>query len=261
MFSLEGKSAVVTGGASGIGLAIVERFVAAGAEVLLVDRKEAGAMAVKLGALYHQADVSEESEITKMLETACERFGKLDILISNAGIQPLGVNFSELTPDLLDRTFAVNVNSVAFGIKHAARLMKHGGRIVNTGSFVGMIGTPDSTGYSTSKAAVIHLTRLGAIELAPKKITVNAVSPGTVLTPAVTSIPNNPEIEFVKRMTPLGRLANPQEIAGIYHFLASDEASYITGQNIAVDGGITSGWNEYPLVPPANVQNGRWIDD
>jgi len=142
MFSLEGKSAVVTGGASGIGLAIVERFVAAGAEVLLVDRKEAR-----------------------------------------------------------------------------------------------------------------------AIELAPKKITVNAVSPGTVLTPAVTSIPNNPEIGFVKKMTPLGRLANPHEIAGIYHFLASDEASYITGQNIAVDGGITSGWKQYPLVPPPNVQNGRWIDD
>jgi len=93
MFSLEGKSTVVIGGASGIGLAIVERFVAAGAEVLLVDRKEARAIAVKLGALYYQADVSEESAITKMLETACERFGKLDILINNAGIQPLGVNF------------------------------------------------------------------------------------------------------------------------------------------------------------------------
>jgi NAD(P)-dependent dehydrogenase (short-subunit alcohol dehydrogenase family) len=251
----------VTGGASGIGLAIVERFVAAGADVLLVDRKETSVLAGKLGALFHQADVAKEADIVAMLETACLQFGRLDILINNAGIQPLGVNFSELTPDLLERTFAVNVNSVAFGIKHAARLMKHGGRIVNTASFVGMIGTPHSTGYSTSKAAVIHLTRLGAIELASKKITVNAVSPGTVLTPAVTSIPNNPEIGFVERMTPLGRLANPEEIAGTYHFLVSDEASYITGQNIAVDGGITAGWNEYPLVPPANVQNGRWIDD
>src|SRR5260221_6297452 len=121
-----------------------------------------------------------------MLETAYQRFGRLDILISNAGIQPLGINFSELTPDLLERTFAVNVNSVAFGIKHAARLMKHGGRIVNTASFVGMIGTPHSTGYSASKAAGIHPTRLRAIELAQEKITVNAGNPRTVVTPAVS---------------------------------------------------------------------------
>ena len=116
MFSLEGKSAVVTGGASGIGLAVVERFIAAGADVLLVDRKETSALASKIGALFHQANVAKEADIAGMLDTAYQRFGRLDILISNAGIQPLGINFSELTPDLLDRTFAVNVNSVASGL-------------------------------------------------------------------------------------------------------------------------------------------------
>jgi 3-oxoacyl-[acyl-carrier protein] reductase len=108
---------------------------------------------------------------------------------------------------------------------------------------------------------VIQLTKLAAIELAPRRITVNAVSPGTILTPAVTGIPSNPEIPFIERRTPLGRLGQPDEVAALCRFLASDEAAYITGQNIAIDGGLTAGWMEYDLVPPANVQNGRWVDD
>ena len=89
----------------------------------------------------------------------------------------------------------------------------------------------------------------------------NAISPGTILTPAVTEIPDNPEIPFVTARTPLGRLGQPEEVAALAHFLASDEAAYITGQNIAIDGGITAGWIEYPLTPPANVQGGGWVDD
>ena len=108
---------------------------------------------------------------------------------------------------------------------------------------------------------MIHLTKLAAIELAPRQITVNAISPGTILTPAVTEIPNNPEISVVEQRTPLRRLGSPDEVASLCHFLASDDAAYITGQNIAVDGGLTAGWTEYALVPPANVQNGKWIDD
>ena len=154
----------------------------------------------------------------------------------------------------------MNVNSVAFGIKHGGQWLERGGRIINTGSFVGMIGTPSGTAYSTSKAAVIHLTKLGAIELAPRGITVNCICPGTVLTPAVTNIPDNPEIPFVSKMTPLGRLAQPSEIAAVFHFLASDDASYVTGAIIPVDGGITAGWNEYPLTAPDNVIGGQWHD-
>lgn len=256
MFELTDKVAVVTGGSSGIGRAIVERFVKAGAKVLLVDRNEAAIA----GAVYHRADVSIEEEVRGMLERAAQEFGRIDILINNAGIQPLGVRFDELTPQLLQHTLEVNVHSVAYGIKHGGKLLQRGGRIINTGSFVGMIGSPSGTAYSTSKAAVIHLTKLGAIELAPKSITVNCVCPGTVLTPAVTSIPNNPEIPFVSRMTPLGRLAVPEEIAAVFHFLASDDASYVTGAIVPVDGGITAGWNEYPLTPPDNVMGGHWHD-
>ncbi|MCW0221168.1 MAG: SDR family oxidoreductase [Prosthecobacter sp.] len=256
MFDLTNKVAVITGGASGIGRAIVERFLKAGAQVLLVDRNEASIP----GSVFHQADVSNEDAVHGMIERGVQEFGHVDILINNAGIQPLGVSFDELTPQLMQRTLEVNVHSVAFGIKHGAKLIKPGGRIINTGSFVGMIGSPSGTAYSMSKAAVIHLTKLGAIELAAKGITVNCVCPGTVLTPAVTDIPDNPEIPFVSRATPLGRLAQPEEIAAVFHFLASDDASYVTGAILPVDGGITAGWSEYPLTAPDNVIGGQWHD-
>ena len=256
------KTAIVTGGASGIGLAIVQRFRAAGVLVLVADRRAAGAeIARTAGAEFLQTDVACEDQVAAMFDTALARFGHVDILINNAGIQPLGVGFNGITNDLLRRTFDVNVNGVAFGIKHAARVLADGGRVINLASFTGLLATPGAAAYATSKAAVIHLTRLAAIELAPRRITVNAISPGTIRTPAVTAIANNPEIPFIERRTPLGRLGEPEEVAALCHFLASDEAAYITGQNIAIDGGLTAGWMEYDLVAPANVQEGRWVDD
>ncbi len=261
-FTLLNKAAIVTGGASGIGLAIARRFSGSGCQVLIVDRRgdgEAIAQAAKLE--FFQADVSDESQVIAMFEAAQQRFGKIDILVSNAGIQPLGVGFDRVTGDLMRRTFEVNVNGVAFGIKHARRWLTDAGRVINIASFVGTFATPAAAVYAPSKAAVIHLTRLGAIELAPRKITVNAVSPGTILTPTVTGIPDNPEIPFVQGRTLLGRLGRPEEVAALCHFLASDDAAYITGQNIIIDGGLTTGWTEYDLVAPANVQNGKWVDD
>ncbi len=255
-FSLAGKSAVVTGGSSGIGRAIACRFRDAGADVLVADRRPG-----QDDFAYCESDVSREEDVVEMLDTAREQFGKVDILVNNAGIQPLGVGFDKITPPLLERTFAVNVHSVAYGIKHGGRVLSEGGRVVNTASFVGMLATPGAAAYATSKAAVIHLTRLGAIELAPRRITCNAVSPGTIRTPAVTGIADNPEVPFMEKRTPLGRLGEPEEVAALCHFLASDEAAYITGQNIAIDGGLTAGWTEYNLIPPANFKNGRWLDD
>jgi len=262
MFSLTNKTAIVTGGASGIGLAIAQRFVVSGARVLVADRRASGAKIAKaIQADFCQTDVSEEAEVAGMFDIARERFGRVNILVNNAGIQPLGVGFLGLTGDLLRRTFDVNINGVAFGIKHAARVLADSGRVINMASFVGLIGTPASAVYSASKAAIINLTKTGAIELAPRRVTVNAISPGTILTPAVTEIADNPEIPFIKRRTPLGRLGEPEEVAALCHFLASDEAAYITGQNIAIDGGLTTGWMEYDVVPPANLQNGGWVDD
>ena len=256
MFSLAKKSAVVTGGSSGIGRAIAFRLREAGARVLVADRSPSTD-----GFDFHATDVSFEDEVAGMFEEARRKFGSVDILVNNAGIQPLGVGLDGLTGPLLERTFAVNVFGVAYGLKHAGRVLADGGRIINTASFTGILATPGAAAYAPSKAAVIHLTRLAAIELAPRRITVNAVSPGTIRTPAVTDIPDNPEIPFIERRTPLGRLGEPGEVAALCHFLASDEAAYITGQNIAIDGGLTAGWTEYALVPPANVREGRWVDD
>jgi NAD(P)-dependent dehydrogenase (short-subunit alcohol dehydrogenase family) len=262
MFSLAQKTAIITGAASGIGLAVAQRFIAVDALVLIADRRTDGAeIARQIKAEYVHVDVSREEDVARMFAVALERFGHVDILVNNAGIQPLGVGFNGITQSLMERTYAVNVNGVSFGIKHGLANVREGGRIINTASFVGMIGTPNTTAYAASKAAVIHLTKLAAIELAPRRITVNAVSPGTIRTPAVTEIADNPEIPFMERRTPLGRLGEPEEVASLCQFLASDEAGYITGQNIAIDGGLTAGWTEYDLVPPPNISNGRWLDD
>jgi NAD(P)-dependent dehydrogenase (short-subunit alcohol dehydrogenase family) len=260
-FDIAGKAAVVTGGASGIGKAIVERFVAAGAKVTLVDRVDASALAAEMGAHFVKADVSREADVEGMLDAAKRHHGSLDVLVNNAGIQPLGVGFEDVTEALLSRALAVNVNGVAFGIKHANRRLEEGGRVVNTGSFVGLIGTPGAAIYATTKAAVIQLTRLGAVELAPRRITVNCVCPGTVRTPAVLDLKDNPEIPFIERTALLGRLAEPEEVAAAFHYLASNEASYVTGQTLIIDGGLTAGWKRYDLVPPPNVVGGKWLDD
>ncbi|MDX2167896.1 MAG: SDR family oxidoreductase [Deltaproteobacteria bacterium] len=261
MFDLSGRAAVVTGAASGIGRAVAERFRAAGAQVTIADRVDAGALAARLGAHFVRADVAVEAEVAALLDAARAQHGRLDILVNNAGIQPLGVGFADLTEALLARTLAVNVQGVAFGIKHAARVLEDGGRVINTGSFVGHIATPGAAAYATSKAAVIHLTRLGAIELAPRRITVNCVCPGTVRTPAVTEIPDNPEIPFIEQTAPLGRLAEVGEVAAAFHYLASPEAAYVTGQVLNVDGGLTAGWTRYDLIAPPNVKGGGWVDE
>jgi 3alpha(or 20beta)-hydroxysteroid dehydrogenase len=261
MFDLSGQVAIVTGAASGIGLAVAQRFLRAGARVTLADRIDAAALAERIGADFMRTDVAVEADVAALVQHTRERHGRLDVVVNNAGIQPLGVGFEGLTEALLARTFAVNVHGVAFGIKHAARWLGRGGRIINTGSFVGLLGTPGAAVYASSKAAVIHLTRLGAIELGRRGITVNCVCPGTVRTEAVTSIPDNPEIPFIERTALLGRLAEPEEVAAAFHYLASPEAAYITGQVLTIDGGLTAGLTEYDLVAPPNVADGLWVDD
>jgi len=250
-FSLEGKVALVTGGLSGIGAAVVARFREAGARVFVADRLEGGDFT---------CDVAEEASVAAAIDGVVAATGRLDIMVNNAGIQPLGVGFEDLGAELLARTLQVNVHGVAFGIKHAARVMERGGRVLNTGSFVGLIGVPGGAAYATSKAAVSQLTRLGALELAPRGITVNAVCPGTIRTPAVTGIADNPEIPFVEEATPLGRLGEPGEVAAAFHFLASEDAGYITGVNLPVDGGIVAGWERYELTPPEQVRDGGWVE-
>ncbi|MEM7601713.1 MAG: SDR family oxidoreductase [Verrucomicrobiota bacterium] len=256
-FSLEGKVAIITGGSSGIGASIASRFGAAGAKVVIADRVSPSDSSLE----FVETDVSSEAEIAALIDAVISRHGQLEIMVNNAGIQPLGVSFQDLTESLLAKTLSVNVHGVAFGIKHAARVMHQGGRILNTASFVGTLGIPAGTAYATSKAAVAHLTKCGALELASRGITVNAVAPGTIETPAVLEIQDNPEIPFAEERTPLGRLGTPEEIAAAFHFLASDDASYVTGAIIPVDGGIAAGWERYDLTLPVEINSsGEWKD-
>lgn len=256
-FSLGGKVAVVTGGSSGIGAAIVTRFRAAGAVVVIADRLEPP----EEKGEFVRVDVSSEAEVSSALESVVAKHGKLDLLVNNAGIQPLGVRFGELTESVVRRTFDVNVNGTIWGIKHGSRLLSPGGRIVNLSSFVGLLGVPAGTAYAASKAAVAHLTKCAALELAPRAITVNAIAPGTIRTPAVEGIPDNPEIPFAESRTPMGRLGMPAEVAAAAHFLCSDEASFITGVILPVDGGIAAGWERYDLTLPSEISpDGSWHD-
>lgn len=256
-FSLQGRAALVTGAASGIGRAVARRFAQAGARVAGLDRMpDPGA-----GFPILTGDVADERALERAFDQAAEMLGGLDIVVNNAGIQPLGLPFEKLTAALIARTLAVNVQAVALGIRYGARHLPSGGRILNTGSFVGLLGAPATTIYAASKAAVIQLTRAAAVELAPRGITVNCVCPGTITTPAVTGLPDNPEIPFVSARTPLGRLGSPEEVAAAFHFLASPDAAYITGAILPVDGGIAAGWERYDLLPPPQVREGEWCDE
>lgn len=253
--SLAGKVALVTGGSMGLGESVARAYLEAGAKVSIVDLK---APALK-GVHYTRADVGQLEAFTAAVEAAVEEFGRLDILVNNAAIQPHGISLEDTTPDLLDRVFRINSHAVFFGLQLARKHMAAGGTVINTSSFVGSIGAPNCSTYAASKAAVDHWTRVGALELAPKRITVNAVAPGLVMTPAVTGIPDNPEIPFVVDRTPLGRIATPADIVPLFEFLASDRSRFITGAVIPVDGGLAAGWRHYDLQAPEQWVDGQWI--
>lgn len=242
MSRLAGKIALVTGGSAGLGAAICAQFAAAGARVWVAD--------LEPPATGSDQFIRTDVGIPGQLEAAFAGLGEIDILVSNAAIQPHGISLDETTPELLDRVFRVNSHAVFYGLQLAGRHLNAGGSVINTSSFVGSVGVPNCPSYAASKASVDHLTRVGAIELAPRQITVNAVAPGLMLTPAVTAISDNPEIAFMLERTPLGRIPQPEEIAPLYEFLASDDARFITGAVIPADGGVAAGWRDYELKPP-----------
>lgn len=242
----ENKVAVVTGGASGIGLAAARRFHAEGAGVVIADlNDEAGAAAAAaLGerALYRRTDVSDWSQVEALMGAAAETFGGVDILFNNAGIGSFGA-----TPDLpvedWKRVIAIDLDAVFYGCKAAIPLMRQrsGGVIINTASISGMAGDYSFAAYNAAKAGVINYTRSLAIDHAREGIRANAVCPGPVDTPIIAGIKAMQGIrELWDDAVPLGRFARPDEIAAVVLFLASDEASYMTGAIVPVDGGVTA---------------------
>jgi NAD(P)-dependent dehydrogenase (short-subunit alcohol dehydrogenase family) len=241
---LLGKVAIVTGGASGLGRGIVERFVEEGANVVIadVDRDGGEALAAELGAAtaFKQTDVARAEEIQDVVDFAVDRFGGLHIMCNNAGV---GGSFKRFLDDDFadfDRVMAVNIFGVMVGSQRAARhMVQHGGGvIVNTTSIGGINAGPGVMAYRATKAAVIHFTRSIAVELAERGIRVNCVAPAHIPT-AINA--NLDQSLIVRAMQPLQRVGSPRDVAEAVLYLASDRAAQITGVVLPVDGGTTAG--------------------
>ena len=236
---LQGKRAVVTGAAHGIGRAIAAAFVAEGAQVLLADIDAHGAAraAADLGQQAVTADVSRKSEIERIFAQVTERWGGLDILVNNAGVTH-AAELDDLTEDDFDRVFAINLKSALWATQAAARLMGEGSAIVNMSSVNAVLAIPNQIPYAISKGAMKQLTNVTALALAPKGIRVNAIGPGSIMTAMLQGIMSDQAAQDrILSRTPLGRWGEPEEVAAIAVFLASSESSYITGQTIYPDGG------------------------
>ena len=243
MGKLEGKTAIVTGAASGIGAAIAKRLAAEGASVCVSDVKEQGArdVAAALGkpAIAVAADVAREDAVRDLVDAVVSRFGRLDVLVNNAGIGERDVPIEEKPAAAWQRVIDTNLSSVFYGIKHGARAMKAGGRggvIVNISSILGSVGFRGAPAYVAAKHGVQGLTRAAALELAPAGIRVVAVQPAFIHTPLVTA-----EMEAaVLALHPIGRLGEAEEVAALVAFLASGEAGFVTGAGYLIDGGYTA---------------------
>ena len=242
MTRLAGRRAVVTGAARGIGYAIARRFTDEGAAVALVDVdrnrvREAGATLA--GAPAVVADLADPAQARAAVDEAADRLGGVDILVNNAGIL-LMAPLLEITPDDWDRAFAVNVRSMLCTIQAAVPYMLKtgGGKIVNMASMGGKVGSPGQAHYASSKAAVIELTRVAAMELGPLGITVNCICPGYVLTEMGAATRTPEMVTGWTAKSPLGRLASPGDVAAMALFLASPDGDYCTGQAMNVTGGM-----------------------
>jgi len=239
---LKDKTAIITGGANGIGLAAAELFINEGANVLIADNNETEgkATAAALGSKcrFLKTDVSDKSSAYFCINDALKKFGKLDILINNAGITS-DASLFKMSSEQFEKVIDVNLKGVFFMTKYAATHMAENnyGRIINTSSIVGLYGNFGQTNYAASKSGVIGMTKTWARELGRKGITVNAVAPGFIDTGMLGTVPEK-ILDSIKERTPLGRLGIPEDIAKAYLFLASDDAAFITGITLSVDGGL-----------------------
>lgn len=245
---------VITGGAGGIGRAAAARFAREGADIVAIDRSGSD-LAGTAETVEHEgrscltveADVSVESDVAAYVAAAVSRFGRVDVLFNNAGIEGVHSPLIELPVESFDEVIAVNLRGVFLGLKHVARAMTDGGAIVNTASVAGLGATPNIIAYGASKHAVIGMTKSAALELAGRGIRVNAICPGPIETRMMRSLenqyaPGEPEKAraAMAARNPLGRYGEPEEVAGLVAFLSSSEAKYMTGGIYTVDGGMTA---------------------
>lgn len=244
MHSLKGKVALVTGGTGGIGLAVARNFVDAGATVTITGRRSDGqALAADIGADFDRCDATDEAEVARCFAAMEKAHGKIDILVVNAGIAADEGSLESFATEDMERLVDVNLKGVFLALKYGPRHMNDGGSIITTGSVAGA-GTTNagSAVYSASKAGVAYLTRTCAIELAPRDIRANTVCPALIAgTGMMTDDNGSDEARLLASLTAFGRMGRIDEAVGAYNFLASDAASFITGQELRVDGGMTAG--------------------
>jgi glucose 1-dehydrogenase len=238
---LKDMTAIVTGGARGIGRAIGERFLAEGARVMLADIDAEGlaTTAAELGCAMCRTDVALKTDIDNLVQSAIATFGRVDILVNNAGVTH-AAGFLDLTVEDFDRVLAINLRSAFLASQAVARDMitRKRGVIVNMSSINAMVAIPNQIPYAVSKGGLNQLTKVAALALAPHGIRVNAIGPGTIMTDLARTVMTDKAMERrILSRTPLGRCGDPSEVASIAAFLASDDASYLTGQTIYPDGG------------------------
>ena len=253
MTALDGRVAVVTGGASGIGAATVRLFAEHGARVVIADLQEdaGNALAAELGgtvAAFARTDVTREDDVAGAMTNAVDRFGQLDIVFNNAGFGGALGSITETSETEYDLTFDVLLKGVFFGIKHGARVMKPAGSgsIINTASVAGMMSGYSPHLYAVAKAAVIEMTETTSLELAESGIRVNAICPGFIATPLAVGVgATESELDAFSAQfaqnQPIGRTGAPTDIAQAALYLASDAAGFVTGHALVVDGGISAG--------------------
>jgi NAD(P)-dependent dehydrogenase (short-subunit alcohol dehydrogenase family) len=245
MKRLEGKVAVVTGGNSGIGLATAKRLQEEGAKVAIAGRSrktlDEAARSIGNGVVAVQADVAKLSELDRLYAEVSKKLGKIDVLFVNAGVAKFAP-LAETSESLYDENFDINIKGAYFTIQKALPFLNDGASIILNTSVAGSTGNPGASAYSATKAALRSLARTAAAELVGRGIRVNTVAPGPIVTPILgrTGLPKEAIDEFTKRVVervPMKRFGQPEEVAGAVAFLASQDASYITGVEINVDGG------------------------